>query len=92
MRVSAVALKTYDLNDVLYLAKETAVVTHNHPEGIKGAQAVATAIFLAKNGFTKLNIKEYIENKFGYNLNRDIIDIRSTYYLIQVVKAVYLKQ
>lgn len=80
MRVSAVALKTYDLNDVLYLAKETAVVTHNHPEGIKGAQAVATAIFLAKNGFTKLNIKEYIENKFGYNLNRDIIDIRSTYY------------
>lgn len=79
MRVSTVALKTYDLKTALLIAKETAIITHNHPEGIKGAQAVTSAIFLARNGFTKGNIKDYIENTFKYNLSRRIEDIRDTY-------------
>lgn len=79
MRVSAIALKANDLKTVLQMAKETAIITHNHPEGIKGAQAVASAVFLARNGFTKENIKEYIEHTFNYNLNRHISDIRRDY-------------
>ena len=61
------------------LAKESAEITHNHPEGIKGAQSVAAAIYLAKRGYTKNEIKEYIELNFHYDLNRTCDDIRKVY-------------
>ncbi|MEO0870244.1 MAG: ADP-ribosylglycohydrolase family protein, partial [Cyanobacteria bacterium J06642_11] len=58
---------------------ETAMVTHNHPEGIKGAQATAAAIFLARQGQSKLTIKQYVETQFGYNLSRSLDEIRPLY-------------
>ena len=61
------------------MAKISAEVTHNHPEGIKGAQAIAASVFLAKEGLTKSFIKKYITRKFGYNLDRSINDIRKGY-------------
>jgi ADP-ribosyl-[dinitrogen reductase] hydrolase len=59
--------------------KKSAEVTHNHPEGIKGAQAIAAAIFLANNDIDKAGIKDYVQKKFDYDLNRKIDDIRKTY-------------
>jgi ADP-ribosylglycohydrolase len=67
------------LEDVLIEAKKSAEVTHNHPEGIKGAQAIASAIYLARTGKTKEKIKDFISSVFGYNLNRTLDDIRPTY-------------
>ena len=52
---------------------------HNHPEGIKGAQAVALAVYLARTDGTKAEIKNEITNRFGYNLERTVEDIRPTY-------------
>jgi ADP-ribosylglycohydrolase len=54
-------------------------VTHNHPEGIKGAQATAAAVFLARTGSSKPEIKDYVTKQFGYNLDRKLDDIRKTY-------------
>jgi ADP-ribosylglycohydrolase len=65
MRVSPVGFAYDDLETVLAKAKQSAEVTHNHPEGIKGAQATAAAIFLARTGQKKAAIKEHIENRFG---------------------------
>lgn len=79
MRVSPVGLYATSLEEALRLAKISAEVTHNHPEAIKGAQAVATAIWMAKNGENKENIRIYLEEKFGYNLKRKISEIRETY-------------
>lgn len=79
MRVSAAGTLAHTLEDALDLAKQSAEVTHNHPEGIKGAQAVAAAIYLAKQGATKQQIKEYIEETFSYNLNRDYQTIQRGY-------------
>jgi ADP-ribosylglycohydrolase len=79
MRVSPVAYIFDDINDVLDEAKKSAEVTHNHPEGIKGAQAIAAAIFLANNDIDKAGIKDYVQKKFDYDLNRKIDDIRKTY-------------
>ena len=79
MRVSAIGVIANTINDVMVMSKESAMITHNHPEGIKGAQAVAIAVFLATNGFSKHIIKDYIENHFNYNLSRKIIDIRDNY-------------
>ena len=79
MRVSPVAYVHQDLDAVLDAAKQTAVVTHNHPEGIKGAQATAAAIFLARQGQTKDNIRQYVETQFGYNLSRQLDHIRPGY-------------
>ena len=79
MRVSAVGFAYNDLDTVLKKAEETAVVTHNHPEGIKGAQATAAAIFLARIGKSKTDIKTYIEQKFGYDLDFTLDEIRSTF-------------
>ena len=79
MRVSPVALYAQNLNEVLELAYITAAVSHNHPEGIKGAQATAAAIYMAKNGYTKSQIRELISVMFGYNLYRTIDEIRPTY-------------
>lgn len=79
MRVSPVALYAATLEEALHLAKISAEVTHNHPEAIKGAQAVAAAIWMAKNGEGKENIRTYVEKNFGYNLRRKISEIRETY-------------
>jgi ADP-ribosylglycohydrolase len=64
---------------VLDEAKKSAEVTHNHPEGIKGAQATAAAVFLARTGSTKTEIKRFIEQSFGYDLNRTLDEIRPDY-------------
>ena len=75
MRVSAVGWLCETLEETLRLAKLSAEVTHNHPEGIKGAQATASAMFMARNGKTKEKIKDFIESKFGYDLNKTMEDI-----------------
>lgn len=79
MRVSAVGFAYNDLNQVLDVAKQTAEVTHNHPEGIKGAQSIAASIFLARTGKSKQFIKDYISKTFNYNLNDTISNIRTGY-------------
>ncbi|NEQ52665.1 MAG: ADP-ribosylglycohydrolase family protein [Leptolyngbya sp. SIO3F4] len=79
MRVSPVAYVHQNLTAVLLSAKQTAVATHNHPEGIKGAQATASAIFLARQGQSKENIKQYVETMFGYDLSRSLEQIRPDY-------------
>ena len=79
MRVSAVGFAYNDLSDILEMAKQSAEVTHNHPEGIKGAQAIASAIFLARTGHTKKFIKDYISKTFNYNLENTISNIRLSY-------------
>ena len=79
MRVSAVGFAFSSQEDVLLQAKMTAAVTHNHPEGIKGAQATALAIFQARMGFGKEQIRTRIAEEFNYELNRTVDDIRPTY-------------
>ncbi|HEY9888466.1 MAG TPA: ADP-ribosylglycohydrolase family protein [Candidatus Obscuribacterales bacterium] len=79
MRVSPVGFVGDTLETVLAEAERTAVVTHNHPEGIKGAQATAIAIFLARQGKSKEHIRTFITDRFGYNLNRSVDDIRPSY-------------
>lgn len=83
MRVSAVAWLYNDLETVRHMARLSAEVTHNHPEGIKGAEATASAIFLARTGYTKDRIRQYIENEFGYALNRTCDEIRPTYHHVE---------
>lgn len=65
MRVSPVALYAQTLNETLELAYITASVSHNHPEGIKGAQATAATIYMAKNGYSKSQIRELVSVMFG---------------------------
>jgi ADP-ribosylglycohydrolase len=79
MRVSPVGFAFDTLEEVLAQAERSAAVTHNHPEGIKGAQAVASAIYLARNGKKKDEIKDYIESTFSYNLNQKLDDVRPGY-------------
>jgi hypothetical protein len=79
MRVSPCGFYAQTLDEALLLAKQSAEVTHNHPEGIKGAQSVAAAIYLAKTSNTKDIIKEYIEQNFGYDLSRTCDEIRRVY-------------
>ena len=79
MRVSPVAYARNSLEEVLELAEESASVTHNHPDGIAGAQATAGSIFLARTGKSKSEIREFVESQFGYDLTRDIVEIRPTY-------------
>ena len=79
MRVSPVAWIFEDLETVRRMARLSAAVTHNHPEGIKGAEATAAAIFLARTGHNKAEIKAYMEEEFGYNLSRTCDQIRPTY-------------
>ena len=83
MRVSAVAWLYDDLDTVRHMAQLSAEVTHNHPEGIKGAEATVTAIFLARTGHSKAEIKAYIENEFSYDLSRTCDEIRPTYYHVE---------
>lgn len=79
MRVSPCGYIARTLDEALDLAKQSAEVTHNHPEGIKGAQAIASAIFLARQHTPKEEIHRYIEHTFGYDLQRTCDDIRPTY-------------
>lgn len=78
MRVSACGLIAVTLEEALELAEASAEVTHNHPEGIKGAQATAAAIFLAKTRHSKSEIRDYIHNNF-YPLDRTLDQIRENY-------------
>lgn len=78
MRVSACGIYAADLKEAVDLAEISASVTHNHPEGIKGAKAVSAAIFLAKQNFGKEEIKEYIEQNF-YPLKETADEIRKHY-------------
>ena len=80
MRVSSVAWLRRDIDSVRKAARLSAEVTHNHPEGIKGAEATASAIFLARTGHSKEDIHAYIESEFGYDLSRSCDEIRPTYY------------
>ena len=80
MRVSPCAWVAKSLDEALTLATKSAEVTHNHLEGIKGAQAVAAAIWMARNGSTKEEIKAYIESTFEYNLSRTIKEIKESGY------------
>ena len=79
MRVSPVGWAYNTIEDVLFEAKRSAEVTHNHPEGIKGTQATASAIFLARTGKSKSEIKQFIQENFCYDLDRNLDDIRPTY-------------
>ena len=75
MRVSAVGWLYNDMDSVRRMARLTAEVTHNHPEGIKGAEATAAAIFLARSGRSKAEINAYVEREFGYDLSRSCDEI-----------------
>ena len=79
MRVSPVAWYFEDINVVREAARISAEITHNHPEGIKGAEAIASAVFMARKGFLKKDIKEYITTEFGYDLSKTIDQIRPDY-------------
>ena len=80
MRVSSAAWLFDDLETVRRMARLSAEVTHNHPEGIKGAEATACAIFFARTGYTKEEIKDYIQTLFDYDLSRTCDEIRPTYH------------
>lgn len=79
MRVSPAGWVTDDFAEMTRLARWSAEVTHSHPEGVKGAEAVASAIFMARKGSTKEEIKQYIEAEYGYDLDRTCDEIRPTY-------------
>lgn len=79
MRVSPVGFAFETLEEVVSAAKASAEVTHNHPEGIRGAQATAAAIFLARKRATKNEMRREIQSRFGYDLSRTIDDIRPLY-------------
>jgi len=79
MRVSPIAWAHQRLDDVLAEAARSAAVTHNHPEGIKGAQAVAAAVFLARTGSAKGELRCEVSKRFGYDLDRRVDEIRPSY-------------
>ena len=79
MRVSPVGWAFTDLADTLRAAAESAAVTHDHPEGIKGAQAAAAAVYLARTTRDKPLIRGEITRRFGYDLDRTVAAIRPTY-------------
>jgi ADP-ribosylglycohydrolase len=79
MRVSPVGFAFDTVEEVLAEARKTAEVTHNHPEGIKGAQATALAVFLARTGKGKEEIRKEIQSRFGYDLGRTVGRIRPAY-------------
>lgn len=79
MRVSAIGWAFDTLEDVQREAQRSAMCTHNHSEGIKGAMSVAAAIYLVRKGKSKEELKQYIEKNFGYDLSRKTADIRKVY-------------
>jgi ADP-ribosylglycohydrolase len=80
MRVSSVAWLYNELDSVRRAARISSEVTHNHPEGIRGAEATAAVIFLARTGHSKDAIKEYVIREFGYDLSRTCDEIRPGYH------------
>ena len=83
MRFSSAGWLYDTLEETRHMARLTAEVTHNHPEGIKGAEAIASAIFLARNVCSKEEIREYIVNEFGYDLSRSCYEIRPGYHNVE---------
>ena len=79
MRVSPVGFAFDTVESVLCEAQKSAAVTHNHPEGIKGAQATALAIYLARQGMKKQQMRQTIADRFGYNFKRTLDEIRPAY-------------
>ncbi len=79
MRVSPVGAIASSMEECLELAEKSAMVTHDHPEGIKGAQAVALAIYLSLEGYGKDAIKKELEDRFEYDLSRNYDDIQRDY-------------
>ena len=79
MRCSANGWMFDTLEETERVAGLSAAITHNHPEGIKGAQSTAAAIFMARNGKSKEEIRNYISTRYGYNLNRTCDEIRPVY-------------
>jgi ADP-ribosylglycohydrolase len=89
MRISPVGFAFASLDETLQQAEKYTAVTHNHPEGIKGACATAAVIYLARTGQSKEQIRAYIETTFGYDLKRTVDEIRPTYtYEISCQKTV----
>ncbi len=80
MRVAPVGWACADEPSVLREAERSAAVTHDHPEGVKGAQATALAVFMARRGASKDEIRGGIGSRFGYDLNRTTSQIRPTYH------------
>ena len=80
MRISPVGWLYETLPTTRQMARLVTSVTHNHPEGIRGAEAVASAIYIAREGYSKDHIKTYIEDEFGYDLSRTCDEIRPNYY------------
>ena len=83
MRVSSAGWLFDSLEETRSMARLTAEVTHNHPEGIKGAEAIASAIFLARQGKSKGKIRNYILSEFGYDLSRTCDEIRPGNYHVE---------
>ena len=83
MRVSSAGWLYDSLEETRRIAGLTAQVTHNHPEGIKGAEATAAAIYLARTGSSKEEIRNYIIREFGYDLSRTCDEIRPTYHHVE---------
>jgi len=79
MRVSPIGFALTTEDEVLDQARATAEITHNHPEGVKGAQATALAVFLARTGADKESIRSRIASQFEYDLDRTVDDIRPSY-------------
>lgn len=79
MRVSPVGAFAGSVDEALELSAKSAIVTHNHPEGVKGAQSVALAIYMSLEGASKQEIKTEIERRFGYDLSRDYDAIKASY-------------
>jgi ADP-ribosylglycohydrolase len=80
MRVGPIGLAFDSEGEVLSEARRSAVCTHDHPDGIKGAQSVALAVFMARHGATKEDIRRELSDRFGYELHRTIDEIRPGYF------------
>jgi ADP-ribosylglycohydrolase len=80
MRVSPVGWAFDSLDKTLEEAKRSAECTHNHPEGVKGAQATAASIFMARNGASRDDIRGYVTKQFGYDLSKTCAEIRPAYH------------
>jgi len=83
MRVSSVGWLYDSLERTREVARWTAEVTHNHPEGIKGAESTVSVIYLARHNVSKKEIKEYVTNTFNYDLSKTLSEIRPTYHHVE---------
>ena len=84
MRPSAIPCWANTIDEAMKLAKKSAMPTHNHPEGIKGAQAIAVAALMARQGMTKEQIKAKLQELFDYDLNRSYLDLYNAEYVFDV--------